>query len=89
MVPHFNGQAIPATLVIEPSEGKLAGTWKSQGMEMELTGLAVAENVIRFERTMGPGGASMAFEGTLDGDTLDGAFEYGRELECTGKRSKP
>ena len=84
----FQGQAIPATMVIAEDGGRLTGSWHSQGMEMELTDLEVKGSSIRFSRTMGAGGSAMQFEGTIEGDTIEGAFSFqGQKLECSGQRS--
>lgn len=84
----FGGQQIPATMTIEQTQDGLAGVWASMGEEMALSDVELEGNVLRFARTMGPGGPRLFFEGTVGGDRIDGAYDFeGEELVCTGTRA--
>lgn len=85
----FQGGFIPATMTLKLEEGKLSGVWSSQGMEMPMTDIVFKKGTLRFKRTMGPGGASLAFEGTVTGDEISGQYTGPMgELESNGKRKK-
>ena len=85
----FQGEFIPATMTLKLEEGKLTGVWSSQGMEMPMTDIVFKKGTLRFKRTMGPGGASLAFEGTVEGDKISGQYTGPMgELESNGERKK-
>ena len=87
MSTEFQGQQIPATMTVELLDGELVGIWASQGGEMAMVDIVVEGNAISFGRRMGTDGPMLRFEGTLDGDAIEGKFvtEQG-ELRCTGRR---
>ena len=69
-------------------DGKLTGIWVSMDQEMKLTGLELDGNKLTFKRTMGQGGQTIDFEGTVQGDEISGRYlsPMGGEYKCTGKR---
>ena len=83
----FGGRDIPATMTLKQEGGALAGTWQSMGGEMLLEDIVLEGDRLRFIRRMGADGPKMQFEGRVDGDMIEGAYEYGGgKLICTGKR---
>ena len=87
MATEFQGQQIPATMTIELEDGELVGTWASQGGEMAIVDLVLDGSSISFGRRMGADGPMLRFDGTLDGDAIEGKFVTGQgELPCTGQR---
>ncbi len=85
----FQGGFIPATMTLKFEEGKLTGVWSSQGMEMPMTDIVFKKAKLRFKRTMGPGGASLAFEGTVTGGKISGQYTGPMgDLESNGQRKK-
>ena len=83
----FGGGSIDATMTLSVKDGKLAGTWESQGGVMNLVDLKYADGTLSFKRTI-PGGPALTFTGTVEGDKIKGMYtgDYG-ELECTGGRN--
>lgn len=88
MTTEFQGQEMPATMTLSISDGKLVGVWKSMGQEMDMTAIEVDGQQISFKRPMGRGGDELSFEGTVDGNEIDGKYisPMGGEYKCTGKR---
>ena len=87
MITEFQGQEIPAVMTLSIEDGELTGVWSAMDQEMTMTDLELEGNVLTFRRTMGQGGQGLAFEGTVDGATITGAYSaMGNELKCTGKR---
>ena len=85
----FQGEFIPATMTLKFEEGKLTGVWASQVMEMPMTDIVFKKGKLRFKRTMGPGGASLAFEGTVTGGKISGKYTGTMgDLESSGQRKK-
>lgn len=88
MTTKFNGNDIPAVMVIRVKDGVLSGTWTSQGMDMEMKDLKLSGNKLSFQRSMG-GGSSLDFKGTVEGDKVDGSYSGPMgDLKCTGKRTR-
>ena len=83
----FDGNLYPATMTLESKDGKVVGTWVSQGMEMPMTDLQFANGTLQFKRSMGRG-PLMAFEGKITGDRVDGKYttSFG-EMKSTGERT--
>jgi len=89
METEFQGQLIPATMTLSVKEGKLTGVWVSQNQEMELTELKFDGKKLTFDRTMGQGGQTISFEGTVEGDKIAGKYVSPMaDLKCSGKRKK-
>lgn len=88
MVTQFQGQEIPATMVVSLEDDGYVGVWRSMGEEMPMTNIKVEGNKLTFNRTMGVGGAELTFEGTIEGDTITGKWlsDMGGEYVCTGKK---
>jgi hypothetical protein len=85
----FQGQLIPATMKLSVKDGKLTGVWISMNQEMKLTDLEFDGKKLTFARTMGRGGQTIHFEGTVRGDEITGKYRSPMaELKCTGKRKK-
>jgi peptidyl-prolyl cis-trans isomerase A (cyclophilin A) len=74
----FNGQEITAKLIISKGpEGTLVGTWVSERGEGELSNVKFEDGVLSFVRTLSFGGGEgieLAFEGTIEGNQLNGMF---------------
>ena len=89
MSTEFQGQRIPATMVLELTDGELTGVWRSQGGEMKLMEIELAGETLRFARTMGSTGPKLQFEGIVDGDAIEGTFEspMGGSYPCRGERA--
>lgn len=85
----MGGREISAVLTLERGDGgSLQGVWVSQGQEMELLEIHEDGATIAFEREMGGSGQRLHFEGTADGDALNGAWSGGfGELASAGTRS--
>ena len=89
MTTAFQGQEIPTTMTLSIEEGKLVGVWASQGGEMTMADLVVEGAKLTFSRSMGRGGQQLQFEGTLEGDEINGKYVTGMgEMVCTGKRKQ-
>lgn len=87
MATEYGGGSMPAVLTLKKKGDGLGGTWVSQGQTMELTDLVVDGDSIRFKRSMGQGGALLAFDGSIDGDTIRGRFTGTLgEMACSGTR---
>jgi len=89
MATDMGGRAIEAVLTLERGgDGVLSGVWTSQGQEMELFVIEEDGASISFEREMGGSGQRLHFDGTADGDALDGAWSgaFG-ELSSSGTRA--
>jgi len=86
MKTNLRGGYIDATMELAVEDGKLVGTWESQGMEMKMHDLAVEGDKLSFKRTIGDS-TELSFQGTVDGDTISGKYSgpFG-ELDCEGKR---
>ncbi len=68
------GGRMDATMTISRGEaGELTGNWTSRGRTMELYGVAVEADQIRFDREI-PGGTVVHFEGRLAGDQIEGSL---------------
>lgn len=90
MKTEFRGGKIPATMSLKLEDKKLVGTWSSQGMDMKMKAITLDGNTISFKRSIGEGGPSLAFTGTLNGDKLDGKFSgMMGEMKCAGTMKKP
>ena len=88
MLTIFDGNRYPATMTLSAKDGKVVGTWASQGMDMVMTDLKFADGTLHFKRNMGRG-PSMAFEGKITGDSVVGTYTTGfGKMESTGKRTK-
>ncbi len=89
METEFQGNTIGATMLISVNEGKLVGTWTSQGREMEMKNLKFEANKLTFSRSVSEN-AELKFEGTVEGNGIKGAYTgaFG-ELKCTGVRKNP
>lgn len=87
MVTEFQGQQIAATMTITLEDGELVGTWASMGQEIPMREIKVDGKTLTFNREMGQGGATLSFEGTVEGDEITGKWvsEMG-ELPVSGKR---
>lgn len=85
----FNSQQITAVMTLTEQDGKLAGTWESQGRSMDLSELSITGNTLRFVRAI-PGGPRLQFVGTLDNGKIQGSYdgEFGN-LACRGTRARP
>ncbi len=74
----FNGREITAKLIISKGpEGTLVGTWVSERGEGELSNVKFEDGVLSFVRTLSFGGGQgfeLAFEGTIEGNQLNGMF---------------
>jgi hypothetical protein len=88
MVTDFQGQEISATMTITIEDGELVGVWTSQGQDMPMHEIGLDGDTLTFNRSMGQGGATLAFVGTVEGDEIKGAWsgQMG-ELSVTGKRA--
>ncbi len=89
METEFQGSIIPAVMILSVRDGKLEGVWESMDQEMELIDLKFDGEKLSFKRTMGEGGDTINFEGTVKGDEISGKYisPMGGEYECTGKRT--
>lgn len=86
MKTNFGRGTIDATMTLTTKDGKLVGTWASQGGDMKLADLKYTDGTLSFTRTI-PGGPTLTFKGTVSGDSIKGRYTGGyRELECTGQR---
>jgi len=87
MKTEFGGNAIPAVMSIRFEDGHLVGVWASQGMEMKMAEVSLAGDTLKFVRSMGAGGPSLAFEGKITGDEIAGEYktDFGK-LKSNGKR---
>ncbi len=83
----FQGNSIEATMTILVKEGELSGAWASMGRRMEMTDVKLDGNKLTFKRTMGMGGQSLQFTGTIEGDQIVGKYagSFG-EFESSGQR---
>ena len=84
----LQGRTIPANLILEKDElGTFSGVWESMGQEMDLGAISYTDGVLRFERAMGRGGATLAFEGQVVDGALQGV-QRGEQMEipCVGSR---
>ena len=90
MFTEFQGDHIPATMIISLKDGKFAGVWISTGQEMKLMELEFDGKAITFKRTMGAGGLPLEFDGTLENDEISGHYliPSGQRLPCKGKRKE-
>ena len=88
METEFQGSIIPAVMTLSVKDGKLEGVWVSMDQEMELIDLRFDGDKLSFKRTMGVGGTTIEFEGTVKGDEISGKYlsPMGGEYECRGKR---
>jgi hypothetical protein len=88
MVTDFQGQEISATMTITIEDGEMVGVWTSQGQDMPMHEIDLDGNTLTFNRSMGQGGATLAFVGTVEGDEIKGTWsgQVG-ELSVTGKRA--
>ncbi len=87
MVTDFQGQQIAATMKISVEDGELVGVWTSQGEDIPMREVKIDGETLTFNREMGRGGATLSFEGTVEGDEISGRWisDMG-ELPCSGKR---
>jgi len=88
METEFQGSMIPAVMTLSVRDGKLEGVWVSMDQEMELIDLKFDGEKLSFKRTMGEGGDTINFDGTVKGNEISGKYisPMGGEYECTGKR---
>ena len=87
MVTQAGPNGIPAAMELSrDSAGALSGTWSSQGQLMDLSNLSLDGSALSFDRAI-PSGQVLHFAGTLEGETLSGAWTgaFG-ELPCGGTR---
>jgi len=90
MVTSLNGQAIEADMILTFEDGIMGGVWRSMGREMEITDIAFDGSTLKFKRSLGEGGASLQFEGEVNGNAIDGRWAFGnREIESTGTTTQP
>jgi len=87
MKTELGGNAIEATMTLSVEDGKLAGTWTSQGNDMEMSDLTLSGDKLTFKRTI-PGGRELKFEGTIKGNNIAGHYTgpFGK-LRSTGSRT--
>ena len=85
----LQGRTIPANLVLQRSDSReMTGVWESMGQEMELVGVTYVDEVLRFTRTMGEGGAELRFEGrVVDGELQGMQYAGEREIPTVGRRA--
>jgi hypothetical protein len=88
METEFQGSIIPAVMTLSVRDGKLEGVWVSMDQEMELIDLKFDGEKLSFKRTMGEGGTTIDFEGTVKGNEISGKYfsPMGGEYDCKGKR---
>ena len=75
--------------ISQKSDGALEGTWTSQRGESEISNVAFQDGTLRFDRTIrfNDREFKLAFEGTVQGDKVTGAFTSDRgETPVTGER---
>jgi signal peptidase I len=84
----IQGSIIPAVMTLSVRDGKLKGIWVSMDQEMELIDLKFDGEKLSFKRTMGEGGDTINFDGTVKGNEISGKYisPMGGEYKCTGKR---
>ncbi|MBW1855432.1 MAG: hypothetical protein JRJ00_12270 [Deltaproteobacteria bacterium] len=90
METEFQGDLIPALMILSVKDGKLAGVWVSMDQEMEMIDLEFDGKKLSFKRTMGEGGDTIDFEGIVEGDEISGKYlsPMGGEYKCTGERKR-
>ncbi len=89
MKTEFQGGQIPATMSLKLDNEQLVGTWASQGSEMKMTAITLDGDKITFNRSMGQGGPSLAFTGTVNGKRIVGKFNSMMgDLKCAGTRKR-
>ena len=78
--------AIEATMTLSLKDGRLAGTWTSQGTDMEMLALTLSGDTLTFKRAI-PGGQELNFKGTIKGNSISGHYTgpFGK-LASTGSR---
>ncbi len=84
-----NGQESPSTLTIVEEGGRYSGTAASDQGVTELSEISYEDGTLSFTIELPEAGISIAFAGTIDGDSLQGRFEIpdmGVELPATGAR---
>ena len=88
METEFQGSIIPAVMTLSIRDGKLEGVWASMDQEMELIDIKLNDEKLSFKRTMGEGGVTINFEGTVRANKINGKYisPMGDEYKCTGKR---
>lgn len=88
MSTEFQGGHIPAMMALTMKDGKLTGTWSSQGMDMPMKEIEVNGKTLKFKRQMGDDGPALVFEGTLNGSKIEGTYtgQFG-QLKTTGTRT--
>ncbi len=88
METEFQGSIIPAVMTLSVRDGKLEGVWVSMDQEMELIELKFDGKKLSFKRTMGEGGVTIDFDGTVKSNEISGKHKspMGGEYKCTGKR---
>jgi len=86
MKTELGDNAIEATMTLSVKDGKLAGTWTSQGNDMEMLDLTLSGDKLTFKRTI-PGGQDLKFQGTIKGNRISGHYTgpFGK-LRSTGSR---
>ena len=68
------GQAMDATLDIKEADGALTGTIASDLGEYPVTDVTFEGGVLKFTLDMSDQGFTLAFEGTIEGDKIEGNF---------------
>jgi hypothetical protein len=83
----FNGQAIPATMIVSVDErGSLRGIWRTQGRDIEMRNVVLKDDRLTFERE-GPGG-DVKFVGRVRGDRVEGEWDTSMgAFTCRGQRT--
>jgi hypothetical protein len=86
MVTDFRGTDIDAVMHLSIEDGRLHGTWHSQGQVMELHDLVYDDGTLTFVRRVGE--SELLFEGAVEGDTITGTYRGGfGELDSNGTRA--
>ena len=87
MTTELTGQSIDAVMTLSIEDGKLAGNWASQSMEMPLKDLSLDGRTLSFTRSVGE--QSLNFTGEIDGDSITGTYSGGfGDLSCNGQRER-